>query len=145
MATIKKAQFGSLIKKAVKKTTKDIIPVAEKNLTNVSPSYNKKGLKMSIERRVNPELAKKKMTKAQRDAFDLDNSYRKNGGPVKKKMQAGGVVKTIKRVGPVDPDGAWTKVQERTIAGKKAPKVPLKKDKQLGATKMKMGGKMKKK
>ena len=62
-----------------------------------------------------------------------------------KKMQAGGVMKPTKRVGPVDPDRAWTKVQERTIAGKKAPKVPLKKDKQLGATKMKMGGKMKKK
>ena len=55
----------------------------------------------------------------------------------KKKMQAGGVVKSTKRVGPVDPKGAYTKVQERTIAGKKAPKVPLKKDKQLGATKMK--------
>ena len=50
-----------------------------------------------------------------------------------------------KRVGPIDPNGAWTKVQERTIAGKKAPKVPLKKDKQLGATKMKMGGSIKKK
>ena len=63
----------------------------------------------------------------------------------KKKMQAGGVVKTTKRVGPIDPNGAWTKVQERTIAGKKAPKVPLKKDKELGATKMKMGGKVSKK
>jgi hypothetical protein len=63
-----------------------------------------------------------------------------------KKMQAGGVMKPTKRVGPVDPNGAWTKVQERTIAGKKAPKVPLKKDKQLGATKMmKKGGSIKKK
>ena len=62
-----------------------------------------------------------------------------------KKMQAGGTVKTIKRVGPIDPNGAYTKVQERTIAGKKAPKVPLKKDKPLGATKMKMGGKVSKK
>jgi len=59
-----------------------------------------------------------------------------------KKMQAGGVAKPAKRVGPVDPNGAYTKVQERTIAGKKAPKVPLKKDKPLGATKMKMGGKV---
>ena len=62
-----------------------------------------------------------------------------------KKRQAGGTVKTIKRVGPIDPNGAYTKVQERTIAGKKAPKVPLKKDKQLGATKMKSGGKVSKK
>jgi hypothetical protein len=35
---------------------------------------------------------------------------------MKKKMQAGGVVKSQpKRVGPVDPDGAWTKVQERNL------------------------------
>jgi hypothetical protein len=73
----------------------------------------------------------------------------------KTKMQAGGVMKPAKRVGPVDPNGAWTKVQERTIAGKKAPKVPLKKDKELDASKierkqagggkMKMGGSVKKK
>jgi hypothetical protein len=66
----------------------------------------------------------------------------KNGGKVKK-AQAG-LTASNKRVGPVDPKGAWTKVQEMTLAGKKTP-VSLKKDKQLGATKMKMGGKMKKK
>ena len=48
-----------------------------------------------------------------------------------------------KRVGPVDPKGAYTKVQEKTLAGAKG-KATLKKDKQLGATKMKMGGKSKK-
>lgn len=62
-----------------------------------------------------------------------------------KKYQAGGVAKPAKRVGPVDPNGAYTKVQERTLADKKAPKVPLTKDKQLGATKMKKGGKISKK
>lgn len=60
-------------------------------------------------------------------------------------MQAGGVVKPAKRVGPVDPNGAWTKVQERTLAGAKVKKVPLTKDKELGATKMKKGGKVSKK
>ena len=69
-----------------------------------------------------------------------------------KKMQAGGVTKSVKRVGPVDPNGAYTKVQERTIAGVKAPKVPLVKDKELDAApierkqagaKMKNGGKAK--
>jgi len=40
-----------------------------------------------------------------------------------------------KRVGSVDPKGAWTKVQEKTLAGAKG-KAVLKKDKQLGATKM---------
>lgn len=70
-------------------------------------------------------------------------SYRA-GGKIKK-AQAGLGLKPSKPVGPVDPNGAWTKVQERTITGKKAAKVPLKKDKQLGASKMKMGGKMAKK
>ena len=62
-----------------------------------------------------------------------------------KKMQAGGVTKSVKRVGPVDPNGAYTKVQERTLAGAKVKKVPLTKDKELGATKMKKGGKVSKK
>jgi hypothetical protein len=53
---------------------------------------------------------------------------------MKKKMQAGGVVKSAKRVGPVDPNGAWTKVQERTLAGAKVKKVPLTKDKELDAS-----------
>jgi hypothetical protein len=60
-----------------------------------------------------------------------------------KKAQAG-LKASNKRVGPVDPDGAWTKVQEMTLAGKKTP-VSLKKDKELGATKMaKKGAKVKK-
>ena len=61
-----------------------------------------------------------------------------------KKGQAG-LKASNKRVGPVDPKGAWTKVQKQTIAGKRTP-VSLKKDKQLGATKMmRAGGKAKKK
>ena len=46
-----------------------------------------------------------------------------------------------KRVGPIDPNGAWTKVQEATLAGARM-KATLKRDKELGATKMKNGGKM---
>lgn len=57
-----------------------------------------------------------------------------------KKAQAG-LKASNKRVGPIDPQGAWTKVQEMTLAGKKTP-VSLKKDKELGATSMaKDGGK----
>ena len=64
----------------------------------------------------------------------------------KPKMQAGGVVKTQpKRMGPIDPNGAYTKVQERTLAGKKVAAPKLVKDKELGATKMKKGGKVSKK
>jgi hypothetical protein len=51
-----------------------------------------------------------------------------------KKMQAGGVAKPAKRVGPVDPNGAYTKVQERTLAGKKAGAPKLVKDKELDAS-----------
>lgn len=56
-----------------------------------------------------------------------------------KKAQAG-LKASTKRVGPVDPNGAWTKVQEMTLAGKKTP-VSLKKDKELGATSMAKDGK----
>jgi hypothetical protein len=52
-----------------------------------------------------------------------------------------GLKASDKRVGPVDPQGAWTKVQEATLADARM-KATLKKDKELGATKMKNGGKM---
>ena len=55
-----------------------------------------------------------------------------------------GLKASNKRVGPVDPKGAWTKVQEKTLAGAKG-KAKLTPDKQLGATKMKRGGMIKKK
>jgi len=51
-----------------------------------------------------------------------------------KKAQAG-LKASTKRVGPVDPKGAWTKVQEMTLAGKRTP-VSLTRDKELGATSM---------
>ena len=50
------------------------------------------------------------------------------------KAQAG-LKASNKRVGPVDPKGAWTKVQEMTLAGKRTP-VSLTRDKELGATSM---------
>ena len=46
-----------------------------------------------------------------------------------------GLKASNKRVGPVDPKGAWTKVQEKTLAGAKG-KATLKRDKELGASKM---------
>ena len=52
-----------------------------------------------------------------------------------------GLKASDKRVGPVDPNGAWTKVQEATLADARM-KASLKKDKELGATKMKSGGKL---
>jgi len=70
------------------------------------------------------------------------NGYRlkmKNGGSLS------GLKASTKRVGPVDPKGAYTKVQEKTLKGAKG-KASLTKDKQLGATKMaKRGMSVKKK
>lgn len=60
---------------------------------------------------------------------------------VKKGSVSAGTKAPAKRVGPVDPQGAYTKVQKRTLAGAKG-KAKLVKDKELGATKMKKGGKM---
>jgi hypothetical protein len=73
----------------------------------------------------------------------------KSGGVVKKKMKNGGSLSGLKasnkRVGPVDPKGAFTKVQKKTLAGAKG-KAKLTADKQLGATKMaKRGMKISKK
>jgi len=51
-----------------------------------------------------------------------------------------GLKASNKRVGPVDPKGAFTKVQKKTLAGAKG-KVSLTKDKQLGATSMAKDGK----
>ena len=53
-----------------------------------------------------------------------------------------GLKASNKRVGPVDPKGAWTKVQTKTLAGAKG-KAVLKQDKQLGATIMKSKAKKK--
>ncbi len=58
---------------------------------------------------------------------------KKSGGSLK------GMKASTKRVGPVDPKGAYTKVQEKALAGSKG-KASLTKDKQLGATKMAKNG-----
>ena len=53
-----------------------------------------------------------------------------------KKAQAG-LNASSKRVGPVDPKGAWTKVQEMNLPPRNVKtKVSLTKDKQQGATSM---------
>ena len=71
----------------------------------------------------------------------------RNGGTHKKKMRNGGSLSGLKastkRDNGIDPKGAFTKVQKKTLKGAKG-KASLTKDKQLGATKMKMGGRMKK-
>ena len=134
MATVKKAQKGTVMQKLkAKYPSADTTKMGD---TRFSETYT--GL---------PAKAKKQQAdteKAFDKKFGKGKPAMKMGGKIKK-AQAGLGLKPSKPVGPIDPNGAWTKVQERTIAGKKAAKVPLKKDKQLGASKMKMGGKMSKK
>jgi hypothetical protein len=54
-----------------------------------------------------------------------------------------GMKASDKRVGPIDPQGAWTKVQEATLAGAKG-KAKLTRDKELGATSMAKNGRSEK-
>jgi hypothetical protein len=138
MKHMKKAQFGALIK-AGSKLAK-AAPKAAKAVTKAGPEV------------------KSAITQVERNALkkrfqDIDKGLDKTSLPSEKiskgtkpKMQAGGVVKTTKRVGPVDPDGAWTKVQERNLPPVNAKtKVSLAPDKELGATKMmKKGGEVEK-
>lgn len=99
---IKKAQAG---KKVVKKKASHPND-AYKNMIN--PETGKKG-QMGGEG-TNPPFSNEELRQIQKQ---------KNMGSGKK-MQAGGVVgKKVKKAGPVDPKGAYTKVQKRTIAGKK--------------------------
>jgi hypothetical protein len=145
MKHLKKAQFGALIKAGVK--------AAAKAAAKAAPKAAKAAKKIGSE-------AKSAITQVERNALkkrfqDIDKGLDKTSSPSEKiskavnpkpKMQAGGVVKTQpKRMGPIDPNGAYTKVQERTLAGKKVAAPKLVKDKELGATKMKKGGKVSKK
>ena len=143
MKNLKKAQFGigSLMKAGAKAAAK------------AAPKAAKAAKKIGSE-------AKSAITSVERNALkkrfqDIDKGLDKTSLPSEKiskavnpkpKMQAGGVVKSAKRVGPVDPDGAWTKVQERNLPPVNAKtKVSLAPDKELGATKMmKKGGEVEK-
>jgi hypothetical protein len=106
----------------------------------------KKAANSEIGQQIKEDLKPENMKKAFKNigaAFGL-----KHGGKVSKMRNGGslsGLRASNKRVGPVDPKGAFTKVQKKTLAGAKG-KASLTKDKQLGATKMaKRGMSMKKK
>ncbi len=123
MATMKKvapkAQLGKLIKKGVK-AAEEIAPKIETStMKNVVKKVSREDLKSKMKQWDTDLLkGKKKM---------------KNGGSLS------GLKASTKRVGPVDPKGAFTKVQKKTLAGAKG-KASLTKDKQLGATKMAKSG-----
>jgi len=119
MATIKKAQNGT----AKYSDPKPLFEKIEKTRDSISTARKK----LNSEKAIKDKELKSKMSKMKM----------KNGGSLT------GLKASDKRVGPVDPKGAFTKVQKKTLAGAKStPK--LTKDKPLGATKMKMGGRMSK-
>lgn len=162
MATIKKAQLGSLIKKGVKAASsanKVVIPPGLQRSLKKSQSGPTKITQYSSEaekiaaggptklqksktvNKFDPNYEKPYKVKKQpkTDKYGFDTRPDRNGGTHKKKMKNGGSLTGLKasnkRVGPIDPNGAFTKVQEKTLAGAKG-KASLTKDKQLGATKM---------
>ena len=171
MATIKKAQYGDRITGRQKKR---LGRIAEKNPERAKEVAERMKLRATRRKRgseiydsLSPKedlpafkartLEEAKKAKNGKSFPDLNKDGKitkadilkgrgviKNGGKIKK-AQAG-LKASNKRVGPVDPKGAWTKVQEMNLPPRNVKtSVSLKKDKQLGATKMKSGGKMKKK
>jgi hypothetical protein len=170
MKTIKKAQLGGLLKKGIKavaktapkkitkfsseaekiaagqkpnlqKAKESIKSLDDSKVAGSKKSYSKKGLEMAVERRTNPEAAKKKMTKAQREQFDLERSYYKNGGSVGSKVvkENPRQQRRLSRIKENNPERA-ERVEKRMV--KRA-------DRAMGArgaaSRMKTGGKVAKK
>ena len=66
------------------------------------------------------EISRKKVEQAlkKKPITDSPSGFKK-GGSIKKKMQAGGVAGKSPKAPMVDPNGAYTKVQERTLGNMK--------------------------
>ena len=149
MAIIKKAQNGA---KAKPLKVSRVRQIAD-SLDNVASQK----MQASMNRTTKPggsydDIAQELNRQSGKDSGNATR-YRKLADAAekknKKKMKNGGSLTGLKasnkRVGPVDPKGAFTAVQKKTLAGAKG-KASLTKDKQLGATKMaKCGMKMSKK
>ena len=133
MATISKAQKG---KKVVAKKKASHPNDAYKNMVN--PETGKKG-QMGGEG-TTPPFSNPKDLKPYKK---LDPATSAKNGKSMKKMKNGGSLSGLKasakRDKGVDPKGAYTKVQKKTLGGAKG-KASLTKDKQLGATKMAKSG-----
>ena len=166
MAAIKKAQNGAKTNRKLSKNTLLSTPKFGKDNSGIPklPEPNYSGLNLLSKATKKDSINYKKgyiegrsgkgnvLTAKSYEEY-IGNSEGRSKGPLKKnelKYKNGGSVaagtkKPAKRVGPVDPKGAFTTVQKRTLAGAKG-KASLTKDKQLGATKMaKSGAKLSKK
>jgi hypothetical protein len=167
MATIKKAQSGDRITSRQKKR---LGRISEKNPERAKEVAERMKLRATRRKRgselydsLSPKedlpafkartMAEAKSAKNGKSFPDLNKDGKitkadilkgrgviKNGGKIKK-AQAG-LKASNKRVGPVDPKGAWTKVQEMNLPPRNVKtKASLTEDKQLGATKMAKEGK----
>jgi hypothetical protein len=102
MKKIKKAQLGKLIKKGVQEVTK---------------SGAKKEAKKAIPK-ISDEMMDKSMKKAGREDLKAKMKIWDSEMSSKKKMQAGGVVKSAGKKAP-NKKGAFITTQKRTLAKKK--------------------------
>jgi hypothetical protein len=152
MATIKKAKSGTTTTQTTKKPKLLTVSRTEQIADSLDNKASQK-MQASMNRTVTDKKGYDSVSKElnRQAGKDSDNAtrYRNLANKAKKKMKNGGSLSGLKasnkRVGPVDPKGAFTKVQKKTLAGAKG-KASLTKDKQLGATKMaKCGTKMSKK
>jgi hypothetical protein len=149
MATIKKAQNG--VKKKPKLLTVPRTRQVADSLDNVASQK----MQASMNRTTKPggsydDIAQELNRQSGKDSSNAKR-YRKlaDAAEKKKKMKNGGSLSGLKastkRDKGTDVGGAWTKVQNKTLAGARG-KAKLTKDKQLGATKMaKRGMSVKKK
>lgn len=122
MATIKKAQSGEKVdaKKYLEESKKRV----KKIVTPLRKAEIKKGI-ITYDDYLNSQIKNKNKMKNGGSLSSLDASTKRDKG--------------------IDPKGAYTTVQKKTLAGAKG-KASLTKDKQLGATKMaKRGMKISKK
>jgi hypothetical protein len=161
MATIKKmkkAQEGDQLRKGQYKRIGRIAENNPERAERVAERMNTRASRVSRGKDIaSPSLFSSNMAERASERYmespykkanlDMMEARKKQKSGGKTKMKNGGSLTGLKagtkRVGPVDPKGAYTKVQKKTLAGAKG-KASLVKDKQLGATKMKMGGKSKK-
>lgn len=117
---IKKAQNGA--------KTKKMVSISEARKKVDSLDYDAKTRKQAAINRTTGTKGfddiSKKLIEQSKKSDSLKNVWQKNidKAKSKKKMQAGGVVSKNKKAPMVDPKGAYTKVQERTIAGRKMAK-----------------------
>jgi hypothetical protein len=165
MATIKKAQTGGTYYASSKgrvgrlsgsKIGDNISAVQNESIDTTGYSKGKKNFTKTVNRtfeKPSSKIVKREdvtktisdLKKGATQKMDLRTPNQKKKSKMKNGGSLSGLTASNKRVGPVDPKGAFTKVQKKTLAGAKG-KASLTKDKQLGATKMaKRGMSIKKK